>query len=90
MRKSTQTDKNLETRLADLYRREKGDNRTKPFGEISVALVYPNSYHVGMSNLGFLWVHRAINSNPLFRCHRAFLEGEGRPLTIEKGLPLSS
>ena len=90
MRKSTQTGKNLEPRLAELYRREKGDNRAKPFGELSVALVYPNSYHVGMSNLGFLWVYRAINSHPSFRCHRAFLEGKGRPLTIEQGRPLSS
>jgi radical SAM superfamily enzyme YgiQ (UPF0313 family) len=90
MRKSGKTNKIIGPRLADLYRREKGDNRAKPFGEISVALVYPNSYHVGMSNLGFLWVYRAINSDPSFRCDRAFFDRKGRPLTVEKGLPLSS
>lgn len=31
-------------------------------GRISVALVYPNLYSLGMSNLGFLTVHRLVSS----------------------------
>lgn len=38
-----------------------------------MALVYPNYYHVGMSNLGFQSVYRAINELPFAVCERAFL-----------------
>jgi len=45
---------------------------------IRVALVYPNRYAAGMSNLGFLLVHARINARPDALCERAFLSGEGR------------
>lgn len=41
-------------------------------GDIGVCLVYPNTYHAGMSNLGFLSVHKMIGSTPGFYCDRAF------------------
>jgi radical SAM superfamily enzyme YgiQ (UPF0313 family) len=48
-------------------------------GKISVALTYPNTYHVGMSNLGFQTVYRLINGLENVVCERAFLpEGAGR------------
>jgi len=48
-------------------------------GKISVALIYPNTYHVGMSNLGFQSVYRLINDLDNVVCERAFLpEGAGR------------
>lgn len=38
-----------------------------------VALVYPNTYHQGMSNLGFLTVYHLINQRPDCLCERFFL-----------------
>ncbi|APG28884.1 radical SAM protein [Syntrophotalea acetylenivorans] len=42
-------------------------------GRLSVALVYPNTYHQAMSNLGFQWVHHALNRRPDCLCERFFL-----------------
>jgi radical SAM family uncharacterized protein len=46
----------------------------KPWGgKITVCLVYPNTYYVGMSNLGFQTVYRDLNSADDVVCERAFL-----------------
>lgn len=42
-------------------------------GDLSVCLVYPNRYHVGMSNLGFQTVCRMFAAMPGVVCERAFL-----------------
>lgn len=57
-----------------------------------VALVYPNSYSVGMSNLGFHTVYRIINSSKGLLCDRFFpLEwsSSAPPLSFECERPLS-
>jgi radical SAM superfamily enzyme YgiQ (UPF0313 family) len=41
--------------------------------EISVALIYPNEYHLGMSNLGFQTVYGLFNRIDNVVCERAFL-----------------
>src|SRR4029450_13746460 len=59
------------------------------FGAYRLALGFPNSYEVGMSNLGFQWVFRLFNRVPDLVCERFFHE-EGRPAaTFETGTPLS-
>ncbi|RPJ01608.1 MAG: radical SAM protein, partial [Deltaproteobacteria bacterium] len=46
----------------------------KPWGgKITVCLIYPNRYHVGMSNLGFQTLYRSFNSEDDIVCERAFL-----------------
>ncbi|MGB9628774.1 MAG: radical SAM protein, partial [Thermodesulfobacteriota bacterium] len=46
----------------------------KPWGgRISVCLIYPNSYHVGMSNLGFQILYWLLNAEEDVVCERAFL-----------------
>ncbi len=46
----------------------------KPWGgRISICLIYPNSYHVGMSNLGFQTVYSRLNAEEDVVCERAFL-----------------
>lgn len=40
-------------------------------------MVYPNHYHVGMSNLGFHTVYRLLNDLDHVVCERAFLPEEG-------------
>lgn len=54
----------------------------------AIALVYPNSYHVGMSSIGFQLVYRLLNTLPGVRCERGFLIPGSPTLTIEglKGL----
>ena len=42
-------------------------------GRLSVALVYPNTYHHGMSNLGVQAVYQLLNQRPDTRCERFFL-----------------
>ncbi|MFC1998026.1 radical SAM protein [Chloroflexota bacterium] len=41
-------------------------------GRIPIALVYPNSYYVGMSNLGFQAIYGLLNSYEGVVCERAF------------------
>lgn len=49
----------------------------KKQADFSAVLVYPNTYFVGMSNLGFQAIYQQINLHPDFICERAFLpEGE--------------
>jgi len=62
----------------------------KMYGDVRVALVYPNSYRLGMSNLGFQTVYGLINRNPLGRCERSFLLEEKEAVTLESGGTLSS
>jgi radical SAM superfamily enzyme YgiQ (UPF0313 family) len=67
-------------------------------GSFRVALVYPNLYYVGMSNLGFQSVFSLLNAQEDVRCERAFLpddvhaeelERTGRPLvSFDSGTPL--
>src|SRR5690349_16717262 len=47
---------------------------TKPHGDrLRVALAFPNTYWVGMSNLGFQTVYRLFNAQPDIVCERVFL-----------------
>jgi radical SAM family uncharacterized protein len=74
---------------------ETGVIRKKWNGRIKVALVYPNTYHVGMSNLGFQAVYELINAFEHIVCERSFLPNEGdsgiteRITTMESGSPIS-
>ncbi len=72
---------------------ERGVIRKSAAGRIRVALVYPNAYHVGMSNLGFQTVYRLINDIDHVVCERAFLPEQGggkirRVLTVESQTPI--
>ena len=47
---------------------------TKPHGDrLRVAVAFPNTYWVGMSNLGFQTVYRLFNAEPDVVCERFFL-----------------
>jgi radical SAM superfamily enzyme YgiQ (UPF0313 family) len=63
-------------------------------GRISVALIYPNRYHVGMSNLGLQTVYGIFNRFDDVVCERAFLPENGGPAagrltTLESGRPVA-
>ena len=56
-----------------ILEKERGTVR-KPWGDKhSICLIYPNTYHVGMSNLGFQTVYQCLNSEDDVVCERAFL-----------------
>ncbi|MXY50110.1 MAG: radical SAM protein [Gemmatimonadetes bacterium] len=87
--------------LAETLARERGTIYKKPGGKaVRIALVYPNTYYLGMSNLGFQTIYRHLNERDDVVCERAFLpEPSGlealsrsrKPLvTLESGLPLGS
>jgi radical SAM superfamily enzyme YgiQ (UPF0313 family) len=56
--------------------REVGYVRKPHGGRLRVALAFPNSYYVGMSNLGFQTVYRLFNDLPGVVCERVFLPGK--------------
>ncbi|OAG27288.1 radical SAM protein [Thermodesulfatator autotrophicus] len=68
---------------------ETGVIRKRWRGRIPIALVFPNTYHVGMSNLGFRLVYETLNAYDEIVCERFFLPGENEPLrSVETNRPL--
>jgi radical SAM superfamily enzyme YgiQ (UPF0313 family) len=82
-------------RSRDVLSREVGYVRKPHGGRLRVALAFPNTYFVGMSNLGFQTIYRLFNELDDVVCERVFLPGRqelqaqlasGQPLrTIESG-----
>ena len=64
---------NLVQKAKDILKKERGTVRKQWGGKIPVCLLYPNSYHVGMSNLGFQTLYRILNAQDDVVCERAFL-----------------
>ena len=60
-------------------------------GRLPFALIYPNSYYLGMSNLGVHAIYKLLNDNLRVVCERAFLDTTEKniPLALESGRPLS-
>jgi len=56
-----------------ILEREKGTVKKPWGGKLSICLLYPNSYHVGMSNLGFQTLYQILNADDDVVCERAFL-----------------
>ncbi len=56
-----------------LLAREKGTIYKDHGGKIRICLIYPNTYHVGMSNLGFRILYSLFNMRDDVVCERAFL-----------------
>ena len=57
----------------DILSREVGYVRKPHANRLRVALIFPNTYFVGMSNLGFQTIYRLFNDHPDIVCERAFL-----------------
>jgi radical SAM superfamily enzyme YgiQ (UPF0313 family) len=85
-------------RAHDVLSREVGYIRKSHGGRLRVALAFPNTYFVGMSNLGFQTVYRLFNELEDVVCERVFLPGRqelqaqlasGAPLrTVESNTPI--
>lgn len=68
--------KKLAERADYLLSREKGTVFKDPGGKISIALLYPNTYSVGMSSLGFQGIYGMLNSFADVVCERVFLPAQ--------------
>src|SRR5213076_3441654 len=89
----------LKKKFQGLLAAERGTIRKDWGGKIAFALVYPNTYAVGMSNLGFQTIYRHLNALPDVVCERVFmpepadLEEMRRtstpPLSLESQRPLT-
>ncbi|HEX9896384.1 MAG TPA: radical SAM protein [Dehalococcoidales bacterium] len=86
--------KEIRTRLS----RETGTIIKDWGGKLPVALIYPNSYYIGMSNLGIQAIYRFINERPDAVCERVFREPSdeealstslGTSLAMESQRPLT-
>src|SRR3954452_10087467 len=85
-------------RASDVLSKEVGYVRKPHGGRLRVALAFPNTYFVGMSNLGFQTVYRLFNDLDEVVCERVCLPGRqelaaqlasGQPLrTIESNTPV--
>jgi radical SAM superfamily enzyme YgiQ (UPF0313 family) len=69
MRMSWSVKRKIQTLLAS----EEGTIHKEWGGRIAIALVYPNTYAVGMSNLGFQTIYWHLNQIPDVVCERVFL-----------------
>ena len=56
----------------------------------SMGLAYANSYHIGMSSLGFQRVYELVHRNPEWNCERLFADGTGVPVSVETETPLNA
>ncbi len=82
----------------DILSREVGYVLKPHANRLRVALVFPNTYFVGMSNLGFQTIYRLFNDQPDIVCERVFLppkqelaalrESGARLVTIESQTPV--
>ncbi len=68
-----------------ILKKEKGTVTKAWGGKMTVCLIYPNRYHVGMSNLGFQTLYRAFNAEDDVVCERAFLPEPEDLQEYEKG-----
>ena len=69
---------------------EKGSIKKKWKNRVPIALIYPNKYGLGMSNLGFQLVYKLLNQDDAIVAERIFLpESDSKPVSIESNRPLA-
>ncbi len=74
----------------ELIASEKGTINKRWRGKIPICVVYPNTYHVGMSNLATHILYKTLNTFDKVVCERCFFEEDRPVLSLESKKPLSS
>jgi radical SAM superfamily enzyme YgiQ (UPF0313 family) len=72
-------------RARDVLTREVGFVRKSHGGRLRVALSFPNTYWVGMSNLGLQTVYQLFNADERVVCERVFLPGKQELASLASG-----
>ncbi|MDD4230904.1 MAG: radical SAM protein [Dehalococcoidales bacterium] len=84
------TKASLREKYRRILSRETGVIKKDPGGRLPVAIVYPNSYRIGMSNLGVHQLYRLLNTDPGSMAERFFYEGANQPvISLESFAPLA-
>jgi radical SAM superfamily enzyme YgiQ (UPF0313 family) len=73
---------------APIVAAERPVERFSPHARHRLALGYANSYHVGMSSLGYQRTYELVHRHEDWAAERFFLDGEGMPRTLETGTPI--
>ncbi|MFB3894766.1 MAG: radical SAM protein [bacterium] len=75
----------------NLLQYEQGTIRKSHIGRLTIALVYPNIYSVGMSNLAIHTLYRLFNARDELVCERFFYDQSesGMPCSLESGKRLA-
>ncbi len=73
---------------SELLAAEKHLRETTAHGSFRLAVGYPNSYHVGMSSLSHLWVHRLALGVKDIAVERFYADDSFRARSLESGRPL--
>ncbi|MDO8751363.1 MAG: radical SAM protein [Dehalococcoidia bacterium] len=90
----------FDTRVREVRRRlaqEQGAVVKDWGGRVPVAVIYPNSYYIGMSNLGLQTIYGLLNADGRFVAERVFFEEPGArnvrvplpPIGLESQRPLT-
>ncbi|MCA9551361.1 MAG: radical SAM protein [Myxococcales bacterium] len=66
-------DRRIVQALRDRLAREVGPGTRVKHAPLAMTLCYPSPYHVAMSSLGYLQIHRLANQRPGTTCERAIL-----------------
>lgn len=77
----------LAARARHILEQERGTISKNWGGRLPVALVFPNTYHVGMSSLAVHTLYGLWNSRPDIVCERVFTDWMP-PASLETGAPL--
>jgi len=71
-----------------LFAKETGSVKQKWKDKLPVAIIFPNTYQLGMSNLGFQLVFSLLNHHPDIVCERFFQTTGVPPVSVESNRPL--
>lgn len=71
-----------------LFAKETGSVKQKWKDKLPVAIIFPNTYQLGMSNLGFQLVFSCLNQHPDIVCERFFQTPGLAPVSVESNRPL--
>ncbi len=76
--------------MSNFLAQEKGTVRKKWKGRFPVALLYPNTYPLAVSNLGFQLIYSLLNADDEIVCERFVYPVENQPLrSLETNRPLT-
>jgi radical SAM superfamily enzyme YgiQ (UPF0313 family) len=94
MRDKAREARRIKTRSGARFPREEGAIGKDWGGRLPIALIYPNSYYLGMSNLGIHAIYKLLNGYNEVVGERVFWERENRdknlpPVSIESRRPLT-
>ena len=91
MRYRTRRNSGVRKRFGTVLAHEEGTITKDWGGRLPVALIYPNSYFLGMSNLGVHAIYRLLNDDRNIVCERVFRDKYDKkpPASIESARPLA-